>query len=178
VSKLSIALGLLLFFCGTLLFFIKQNWLIIHWVPGYSGSRATAKIISKKMPLKKKITLYYWKDGVRKREQSSFISLLNKTDDLKLLVGDWLLFLYEERVLSKRIKIETVALSSSKQEAYLSFNQSLCAREWSIRKKWQLINGLCQTIAHAHVGVRSLFFLTNNEAMSDEHLDFSRSWPV
>ena len=176
--KYPILISLACFFLGMTVLLVKRSWLIVHWVPGYARSEASVSSSSKHIVHRKDVTLYYWKDGKVKKEIDSCICGAGKAEDIKLVVGNWLSFLYEERVLGKRVGIQSVALSASEQEAFFSFDHVPFAREWSIRKKWQLLDGLCRTIAALDLEIQSVLFLVNHEHMNDDHLDFSQPWVV
>ena len=60
----------------------------------------------------------------------------------------------------------------------ISFDQLPFLREWSIQKKWQLLDGLSRTISACELEIQSLAFLVRHETMQDDHLDFSQPWPV
>lgn len=166
------------FFLGLLTLLVKRHWLIVHWVPAYTRSDVSVSQSSKHIVHRKKIALYYWKEDGLKREVDSFVWRGDVAEDLKVIVGSWLSFLYEERVLPKRVGLESIALGKSKHELFLSFNHYPFVRSWSIRNKWQLLNGLCRTIVGLNLGVQTILFLVNHEQMQDDHLDFSQPWPV
>jgi len=170
--------GFFLFFLGVFLFFINRNWFIIHWVPGYNKSENITKILKKRLSKKKEISCFYWNDEKLKKHNFDVVLRDNGLENLRLVVGNWLSLLYEERVLEKSIHLNFSALSASEQEVYLSFDQGLFVREWSINKKWQLLDGLCKTISEADLGIHKIIFLVNYEPMRDDHLDFSQPWPV
>lgn len=164
------------FGCG--LFLMKRKWLIVHWVPSYKKSETLAETLEKQVVPKKNIQFYYWQDDALKSTEEPLVWLASKTERIKLLVGNWLTHLYEERVLGKKIRIESVALSSTEQEVYLSFDQSLFLPEWPIIAKWRIIDALSRTIQSSDLGIKTIVFLVGHEQMTDAHLDFSQPWPV
>lgn len=177
-NRLFVFLSLGFFVFGTFFFLFKRDWLIVHWVPGYKRSDNVSYLLKKRIAPKKNIKFYFWKNEDLKNEESSFVLLSNKADNLKLVISTWLSFVYEERVLNKKVGIDSVALSVCEQIAYLSFDQGLLDREWSIRKKWHLLDGLCKTIVGSGQQISNLVFLVNHQSMIDDHLDFSQPWPV
>lgn len=176
--RLYILATILSFFIGAFLFFINRNWLVISWIPGYSRSENAASILRLKVCAKKKLPCYYWNDGVIKKQNTSVVFRSNPAEILQLLISNWLVLLYEERILEKTVCVESLSLSSSEQEVYLSFDQSPFLRTWSIEKKWQLFDGLCRTIADSNLGIQTIVFFVNHEPMRDDHLDFSHPWPI
>lgn len=172
------ALSGLFFLLGVGLFLVKRDWIILHWVPSYKRSEDISEALGKKVAPKKITPLFYWYEDKLKQSEESFVWLASKTERLRLLVGSWLTLLYEERILEKRVRIESVALSQTEQEGYLSFDQVPFLSEWPIYKKWRLLDGLCRTVEAAGLDMQTLIFLVRNEPMTDEHLDFSHPWPV
>ena len=163
---------------GSLFFLIQRNWLIIYWALGASEEGKTLMQPKKDIVLRKKVKLYCWKDELVFVENVTLIWFCDKADNIKHLVNYWLSFLYEERILDRRVNVESVGLSEFKQEVYLSFDQFPFNREWSIYKKWRLIEALNQTISHASMGIKSMVYLVAHQPMVDEHLDFSLAWPI
>jgi len=174
---LLVTLGCFLF--GIFLLLLQRNWLIIRWVPGYERAAISFSSEKKHRVQRKEVALYYWKDEKIKKEVDSCIwreggkNSLLEGDNIKLVVGNWLSFLYEERVLRKRVGLQSVAICDSEQELLMSFDQAFFARGWSIRSKWQFLDGLCRTIGGLGLQIQSVLFLVNHEEMSDDHLDFS-----
>jgi len=171
---LYISLSLLCFSIGIGLFLVRRNWMLIYWVPTYARSDDISGILNKKIALKKNINLFFYKDNSLKKEETSFVWLSSKAEILKLIIGNWLTLVYEERILEKRIRVESVALSSSEQEAYISFDQSLFLQEWPIHKKAQVLDGLCKTVDEAGLNIQNIMFLVDHEPLEDDHLDFSQ----
>lgn len=173
-----IFLAIVFFVLGAVFFLVRRNWLLVHWVPAYKVSDDISGVLGKKVAPKKNIFLYYWRDDDLKKERVNFVWLDNKAEILKLIVGNWLTYMYEERVLEKKVGVDSVSLSMSEQEAYVSFDQIPFLREWSIHKKWRLLDGLLRTVGDAGLGIEKIIFLVRHEIMRDDHLDFSQPWPV
>ena len=164
-------------FLGLFLFFLQRKLLIIQSVSSW-GKKTDFLNTSKQIVERKNVKLFYWKDGNLNSEMSTFILLSDKSENIKVLLGSWLLFLYEERILDKIVRLDSVSLSISGQEAYLSFNQPIFGKEWSIHKKWKLIDGILRTLMSSGLEIQSVVFLVKHEQMSDKHLDFSQPWSV
>lgn len=147
-------------------------------MPGYAKSKNASDRLRQKISPKKDIKCFYWKDDRLCSESVSCVLRSNKAESIKLIVSSWLSLLYEERVLEKIVEIESVALGSSEQMVYLSFDKNILKREWSIQKKWRVLSGLCKTIMESELGIQNIIFLVGHQSMVDDHLDFSRPWPV
>lgn len=170
-------LGGICFLFGVSLFLIKRTWLIVHWVPSYSRASAIDRV-KNTVAQKKLVTFFYWKEDVLKQDSVELVTQSFMGDFLKNTIGHFLVLLYEERLLGRRIGIDSVAISSSGQDLFVSFDQPLLDPGWSIYKKWQLLDGLTRTLDGLRTGAQAVFFLVKHETMLDAHLDFSQPWPI
>lgn len=170
--------GFLCFSLGALVFFIKRRWLIVNWVPSYSKSFAVERSLKKDRSFRRSLSVIFWKDGNLKKESIPVVLFSDKGENLKIIIGAWLSFLNDERVLQKRLKVGSVSVCESGQEAYISFDQVILSREWSINKKWQIIDGICKTVYNFDPEIKYLNFLVRHEPMIDDHLDFTTHWSV
>jgi hypothetical protein len=163
---------------GIVFFLVQRNWLVIHW--SYKNTESHTGLLNQKEPIAhKKIVLYYWKDEKFKTESTSLLwDTHNPEGNLKLLIKSWLTCLAEEKVVTPALTLESIALSSNDTTAYLSFNQSILSKEWSIFKKWQLIESLFKTLRAADLSITTVVFLVQNEPMQDDHIDFSQPLPT
>lgn len=163
---------------GLFFFLIQQRWLVIHWsyqpLTCESGDEAATSTV-----VKKKCKIYSFKDD---KEFSDEVVILwepdNNTHNIKQLVSHWTTYQQEEHVLNQSLSLETVAFAVNAQALYLSFNQPMMNREWSTYKKWRILESLLKTIRGADLPITTVRFLVSDEAMSDDHIDFSQDIPV
>ena len=164
-------------FCGAFFFLIQRNWLVIHWTFGFDEQRLIDQT-RQDVALRRKLKLYYSRDDKFFFEDQTFVWFSNKSENLKHLINNWLSFLHEERVINKKVALETVSLEQTGQEAYFSFDQTPLHREWSIFKKWNFIESMFKTIRGAGLDIKTVVFLVGHQQLDDDHLDFSMPWPV
>ncbi len=172
-----LALILTTIITGTLFFLIQRKWLIIHWTfqPIQNSILLTSKYGSKQQ----KIRVYFGKDDKFRHDDVTIIwNMENKHDTLKHLIDSWLSTLHDEKILNKKLKVETIALGSSEQEAYISLSQNIPWQEWSIIQKWLLVECLLKTIREAGLGIKFVNILVNNKPLEDAHLNFIQPWPI
>lgn len=171
---------LIIFFCilgGVLFFFIQREWVIFKFNFGFG--KTNSDLFSKQdLSLRRKVKMYYWKDEKILFEEQMLIWFANKSETLKHLVNNWLSFLHQERLIDKKISLETVMIDQGGQQAYFSFNQNPFDHEWSIFHKYSLIECLFKTIKNSGIDTKTIVFLVGNQAMEDDHLDFSKDWPI
>ncbi len=162
---------------GALFFLFQRNWLMLQWpirTAFFDGASIKKESISKRS-----VSLYWWKNEKFYHEDEIVIWHDNNgTDSIKHVVDRWLLRMVQEKILLPSMIVDSVALSSDGQSAYLSFNQSFMWTEWSIMKKWMLIESLCKTLKSTDLSVKHLIFLVKQEIMEDIHLDFTYPWPI
>lgn len=163
---------------GALFFLIQQRWLVIHWSFCPSTEENFEKSI-KGTITKKDCSIYSFKDD---KEHIDIAQILweeaNTTHNAKELVGHWLIYQQEERIVNQSLSLENVAFSNVGQALYLSFNQPMMGKDWSTFKKWRILESLLKTIRSSGLSITIIRFLINDEPMEDEHLDFSQDFPV
>ncbi|MCK4650752.1 hypothetical protein KAT08_01125 [Candidatus Babeliales bacterium] len=164
--------------CGAVFFLIQKNWLIVYLNVDLKKKKYIVKGAEKYTSLRKKVHLYYWKDDKFESELIDFVVFSNKAENLKHLINNWLSFLQEERILSKKVCLNTVSLSKDGQQVYFSFGQSPFEREWSIFKKWHFVESMLKTIRDMENSIQYLVLLVGGHLLEDDHLNFSQPWPI
>lgn len=166
----------LAFVAGCIFYLVQQEILVIRWMWPMSQKLL---VDSQKMMSHRDVRLYAWK---AEKMQPALCTLLwspdNHNENLSQLVGSWITYLQDEKLLSRYVTVEAVALSPLSGEAIISFSQSPLEVDWSMLRKWYFIESLCQTIREAHISASALILLVNNRQIEDNHLDLSRPWPL
>lgn len=162
---------------GAIFFLIQRKWLIVQWTFNTESNEMT--LAKKETVLKKDISFFWWKNDKFHHNKATLIWRRDKNaDNIKQVINNWLNHLKGEKLLEPVIAIDSVVLSQSEQEAYFSFNQAFSWKEWSIFKKWMLLEGLCKTIKSTGLPIKYITVWANHEPMPDEHLDFTHAWSV
>lgn len=160
-------------FLLSLIFFAWYNELIILTIPSlYSLEIPIVETIQKKQ-----VSLCYFDADRWKIEKQDLLWSIDTQKNILNLANAWFAFLEEERILSKKITVQTVLMDKGKC-AYLSFDRALFNKEDTIFKKWMLIEGLLKTIISNDITLYQVQFLVQHKPLSDAHLDFSSPWPV
>ena len=162
---------------GALFFLIQRNWIIVHFA---FAPQSFKELTHKESAAAQKTVKLFWSKN--NTWHQSTVSLVwdehNQALNAQQLIKQWLIALQDEHLISGQIKLESVAVSAHDGTAYLSFNRSLFSPEWSIIKKWLILEGLFKTIHYAQLPIQSILFLINKKPMEDEHLDFTQPIPV
>jgi hypothetical protein len=173
--RITIVISLCAFLFGLLLLVVRRHWIIIRWIPSSSIEASNGEgFLAKHEKTRKEVTLYAWKDDQLYKDRVRCIWGQVAENNIKNLVGNWLAFIYEERIISKRVQLESVALDELGQSVFLSFDRPLCERGWAIYKKWNIIKSLLKTIKMTNEKVQDVLFLVQQEVMQDDHLEFSQ----
>ena len=163
---------------GFTFFLLQRNWLIIYFAFGDSQESRELVATKKSSSCRRTINFCFWKDDRLQNEPTVLIWFQAEADNVRHIINTWLAFLYEERLVDRRINLETVALSEFKQRVYLSFDQAPFGREWAIQKKWFFLEALCRTISGTGTSIKEIVFLVNQQPMVDDHLALSQPWPI
>lgn len=127
----------------------------------------------------KKTLLLFWRTEKEIiKESSECIWTKSASQNIKTVISSWLCSMQNEGLLDKRIKLETVALTPSCSEAFVSFSHTLFEAHMNSIKKWYVIESLFDTIRPLFKELKALRFLIHSQPLYDEHIDFSMSLPV
>jgi hypothetical protein len=170
-----IFLSVLLFIFGFLFFAFYNNWIIL-FLPSYNIESVDKKTSVKQE--KRDVALYFWKDKRWNKEEINLLwSKDNDAENIKYLINGWL-NLTEEESHIPAANLQSVLISSSGQQAYLSFDRNPLPQEGPVYDKLMFIEGILKTIRENGVNIQGVFFLAHHQIMRDYHLDFSKAWPV
>lgn len=127
---------------------------------------------------KRSIRLYYWNNNRWNSETDEIIWSDGTAENIYQLITRWLQLIDTEHILSKKVILEAAMLLPNHQDAYISFDQSPLATEWSTHAKWMFIEGLLKTIRENIIPIQHISFLEHHQPLQDAHLDFSNPWPI
>jgi len=163
---------------GVFFFLLQQRWLIIHWNLTPFSDALLAPTTGQSTQ-QKTIKIFYWN---HEKWNSDEVSIIwhedNTTNNLQHIIKQWLMTLQDERLIPPHVTLESVALSSSGNEAYVSFDRSFLNPEQPIINKWRILDGFFKTLLHAQMHIQTITFLVKQKPMDDDHLDFSQPVPV
>lgn len=118
----------------------------------------------------------YWHEHLLQSETKNIVQTEDAQQNLLYLINTWLLFLYNED-MHKKVHAETVTLSPSGNELFISFDRRPFEKQMSIAEKLGFIHNLFKTL-RPHMAARKVRFLVRHKKLHDAHLDFSFGWDI
>jgi len=174
----TIFLSILLFIFGFLFFAFYNNWIVL-FLPSYNvATLGKSKNFAQE---RVDVDLHYWNNKQWNKEKVNLLWCQeNNADNIKYLINGLLNLLEEEKVAKDRVGVlQNVLISSSGQQAYLSFDRNPFAQDKnSTHDKLMLIESILKTIRENNIKIQGVYFLVNHHVMQDYHLDFSKPWPI
>ena len=118
----------------------------------------------------------YWHKHLLQPETKPIIKTDDAQQNLLYLINTWLTFLYSED-MHKKVHAETVMLSPSGNELFVSFDRRPFGKQQSIEEKLGFIHMLFKTL-RPHTTARKVRFLVRHAPLHDAHLDFTCGWDI
>lgn len=118
----------------------------------------------------------YWHEHLLQPETKQIVRTDDAQQNLLYLINLWLQFLYSEDML-KKVHAETVMISPSGNEFFISFDHKPFEKQQSIAEKLGFMRRLFKTIK-PHTAARKVRLLVRHEPLHDTHLDFSYGWNI
>lgn len=168
-----ILLSIIFCICGALFFLQQESWIIIN-LPSQQTSLTSHSVDRKPQEVK----LWIWHAQTMKQETTEIVASNDKASTLKQLINSWCMMLEENNITDKQIVAQSVALSPSKQEAFVCFNHAPFLPQASTYEKMMIIESLLKTIRSNLLGITHIRLLINHQPLQDEHLNFDIPWPI
>jgi hypothetical protein len=130
------------------------------------------------MMSKKKVTLYFWKHDQWRKETTQLLWSENLDTNIETLCKAWLTLLEDEGLITTPVRLQSVLLSPSKSQAYLSFDRNFLPQDGPVYDKWLRVEALLKTIRENDISLSHIQFLVDHQPMLDYHLEFSNPWSV
>ena len=157
-------------------FAYNRNWIIIQYP--YRTKEESFTIEECKSAVKKVVRRIFWNHGKWNNETTDIIWSDDKADTIQHLINSWLILLDEEKLMTKKVLVQSVIMSQSGNDVYISFDRNPFNKASSTYQKMMWIEGLLKTIRDNNIKVQQVQFLVHHQPMHDLHLDFSSPWPI
>jgi len=170
---LLIIVSIIMLLFGSLFFLYQESWIIIS-LPFQTSSL----LLKKSLNISKEVTLWTWKQHCWNQEITEIIMSDNVVQNIQLLLNQWFVLLEEEQIIDKLIVVQSVALSASGQEAFISLSQNPFNIQQSTYQKCMMVEGLLKTLRMNTISVQFIRLLVHHQPISDDHLNFTVAWPI
>ncbi len=138
---------------------------------------------------KQTIKLYIKKNGSWLSENLHTVLSDDRAQKIHRVVTQWLLFAFDEGMIAKPARVQTVFWDEKNNTFLLSFDRSFFSKESCLHDNLMLIEGLLKTLkdnnmcdgctgAPARSVEYFISFYINYQPWEDRNLDFSEPWPV
>lgn len=170
-----IAVSIICTIAGFFVFALQQGWIIIRSpkaiiTESYASQATTAS--------KKKVTLFFWHQDKWNYESTQLLWSDNQASNAHLLINSWLTLLDEDKIMHKKVSLQSALIAQSGNDVYLSFDQYPFNEQATTHEKWLWIEGILKTLRENGVQIPLIHFMVNHQPLQDMHLDFSNAWPL
>jgi len=163
----------LTFLLGLFTFAYLNNWIVFrfpskitHGNEWYTAPTTT----------KKKVTIFFWKHDQWRKETTQLVWHEEQDKNIEAVTKTWLSVLEDEGLITTPVRLQSVLLSPSKTQAYLSFDRNFLPQDGSTHDKWLRVEALLKTIRENNIPMAHVQFLVDHQPMTDYHLEFSSPW--
>jgi hypothetical protein len=162
--------------CIALCYFAYNQQWIIFQLP---FSKITHQHETKKISTTKKVVQrVFWHNDRWNTEETELLWSDDRAENLTHLITSWLTLLDEEKVMDKKVSLQSIVLSPSQCDAYCSFDRNPFNKNNATHEKLMWIEGLLKTIRENGVKIQNIYFLVHHQPLHDFHIDFSNPWPL
>jgi hypothetical protein len=171
-NKNYIIICLATFALSLLLFAYHKEYIILNFGTQATPSPSTASA------QKQNVVLHFWHQNKWNTEPVSLLFSDATTTNMQQLVSRWAQLLHEEKIIKKKVVLQSATITFDNQELIISFDRAPWNKENSTYEKWMTIEGLLKTIKAVAPSIKKVRFLVNQNPLQDPHLDFTNAWPI
>jgi hypothetical protein len=171
-NKNYIILCVAAFITGLLLFAYHKEYIIFNFHRKLNNESFQASVQKQTIPI------HFWHQNEWHSDQVSLLFSDDSTANMQQLVSRWVQLLNEEKIIKKKVALESVAITFDKQELIISFDKIPWNKEWNTYDKWMTVEGLLKTVKEVDRSIKKVRFLVNQQLLQDIHLDFTNPWPI
>ncbi|MGE0206356.1 MAG: hypothetical protein AB7R69_00735 [Candidatus Babeliales bacterium] len=126
---------------------------------------------------KKKVTLFFWRTHQWHHEEIELLWSEDMSQTVHYLVNAWFSLMHEEKVIPKKITVQTVAVAHDNL-ALISLDHNPFEKQYALYEKWMLMEGLLKTIRTSTIPIKKIVILTHEQLLHDYHIDLETPWPI
>lgn len=160
--------------CGMMAISLHNGWIMVRYPSPLTQAN---QYLNETASPKKTVTLYTWHHDRWQQEKTTLLWHTDKAEQIKYLINSWFSFLDEEKIIAKRVTVQTVLLTTTEQ-ALISLDRSPFDKQCSVHEKMMLVESLLKTMRENHINIQRIQLLVHHAPLHDEHVDFNHAWPI
>jgi len=161
------------FILGIFIYTYMQGFIIFR-SPFYNHTLSEPQL----SVVKKKVMLFYWQHESWHHEEIDLLWSENVAQTIEYLINSWLTLLDEEKVMNKKVTVQSVAITPNGHEALFSLDRNPFDKASSTYEKWLWVEALLKTLRQNDIKLQAVQLLIHHQPMVDYHIDFSNPWPL
>lgn len=161
---------------GMIFFCYQQSWIMISFPTTITQYQTNNQVQQSIKP--KTVSLWIWKHNKWISETSEILYSNNMSQNIQLLLNNWFQLLEDEQITDKQTIVESVALTKTGHEAFISFNQNPLNAQASTYQTCMFIEGILKTLHNNNTPIKTIRFLVHHQPLLDDRLNFNISWPI
>ena len=160
---------------STCYFAYNQQWILVQ---NPFAPTQTIQTVQGTAQTKKTVKLFFWHHDAWRQETTTILWSDNQADALSSLIIRWLAMMDEEKQMTKKISLQSVAISSNDQEAICSLDRNPFGKHQSTFEKMIWIEGLLKSIRENGIKILHIRLLVHHQPLSDVHIEFTDPFPL
>ena len=160
---------------STCYFAYNQQWILVQ---NPFAATETLHIVQGTVQTKKTVKLFFWHHDAWRQETTTILWSDNQADALSSLITRWLALMDEEKQMTKKIALQSIAISSNNQEAICSLDRNPFSKHQSTFEKMIWVEGLLKSMRENGIKIQHVRFLVHDQPLSDVHIEFIDPFPL
>lgn len=166
------------FIAGFFLYAYQNEYIIINFQKKQNGAvHDNEQLDPNVVYAEQKIKIYFYKHEKWHKEETQLLWSSDITTNIIALINAWIAVVEEEKIIDSDIQLLSAIICENK-ELLLSFNKNIFFDQASTFAKLMVIHALLKTLQESKLPIQSIKFLVQHQILTDDHLNFTISWPI
>ena len=158
-----------------LYFAYNQQWILVQ--NPYAPTE-TIQTVCSTVQIKKTVKLFFWHHDAWRQETTTILWSESSVEALSSLITRWLSIMDEEKQMTKKISLQSVALSANNQEVLCSFDRNPFSKQQSTFEKMMWVEGLLKSMRENGIKIQQIRLLIHHQPLTDAHIEFKEPLPL
>ncbi|MGZ6250885.1 MAG: hypothetical protein ACXWL2_02555 [Candidatus Chromulinivorax sp.] len=166
------------FIAGLFLYAYQNEYIIVNFQKKQNLiSDQNEQLDQKVIYNEHKLKIYFYKNEKWYKEETQLLWSSDITTNIIALINAWIAVVEEEKIIDTDIQLLSAIICPNK-EVLLSFNKNIFFDQASTFTKLMIIHALLKTLQESKLPIQSIRFLVQHQILTDDHLNFTISWPI